>query len=214
MVDESMLGAMAPTREGLVAELRRHVSDDRVLAAIAAVPRDAFVPRERRRSAWANEALPIGGGPDDLPAARRRAHGRAARAAPRRPRARRGDGSGYHAAVLARLEAHVWSIERDAALSGRAAENLAAAGVSGVELVVGDGTLGHPPAAPYDAINVAASAQGDVPPALVEQLGPGGRLVIPVGERLVLVRREPDGTVRREDAGGVRFVPLVPGDAA
>jgi protein-L-isoaspartate(D-aspartate) O-methyltransferase len=80
-----------------------------------------------------------------------------------------------------------------------------------VTLIVGDGSRGHPPEAPYDAINVAAAARDRVPPALEEQLAPGGRLVAPVGQRLVAVRRGPDGDLRRVDAGGVRFVPLVEG---
>ncbi|HEX8208115.1 MAG TPA: protein-L-isoaspartate(D-aspartate) O-methyltransferase [Solirubrobacteraceae bacterium] len=202
---------MAPTRERLIAELRRNVADERVLGAIAAVPRDRFVPEDRRRSAWANEALPIGGG-QTISQPLVVAH--MAELLDVRPGERVldvGTGSGYHAALLATLGATVWSIERDAGLSAFAAANLAAAGIAGVTLVVGDGTHGHPPAAPYDAINVAASARDDVPPALVDQLAPGGRLVIPVGQRLIVVRRDARGSVTRRDAGGVRFVPLVPG---
>ncbi|HEV2061353.1 MAG TPA: protein-L-isoaspartate(D-aspartate) O-methyltransferase [Solirubrobacteraceae bacterium] len=200
---------MAPTRERLIAELRRHVADERVLDAIAAVPRDAFVPERRRRSAWANEALPIGGG-QTISQPLVVAHMAELLAiAPGERVLDVGTGSGYHAAILAWLGGRVWSVERDPELSEQAAANLAAAGVEGVELIVGDGTQGHPPAAPYDAVNVAASAREDVPPALVDQLAPGGRLVIPVRETLVLVRREPDGTLSRRHAGGVRFVPLV-----
>lgn len=202
---------MPPTRERLIAELRRHIADDRVLDAIAQVPRDVFVPPERRRSAWANEALPIGGG-QTISQPLVVAH--MAELLRIRPGYRVldvGTGSGYHAAVLARLGGRVWSIERDPALSRQAAVNLAAADIEGVELIVGDGTLGHPPAAPYDAVNVAASARDEVPAALVDQLGRGGRLVIPVGERLVLVSRDAEGRLRQADAGGVRFVPLVPG---
>ena len=202
---------MAPTRERLIAELRRHVDDERVLEAIATVPRDVFVPQRRRRSAWANEALPIGSG-QTISQPLVVAHMAELLAIRDSDRVLDvGTGSGYHAAVLVALGARVWSIERDPELSERAAANLAAAGVEGVDLVVGDGTLGHPEAAPYDAISVGASARDDVPPALVDQLAPGGRLVIPVGERLVLVRRGADGTISRRDAGGVRFVPLVPG---
>ena len=193
---------MAPTRERLIAELRPHVADDRVLDAIATVPRDVFVPRDRRRSAWANEALPIGRG-QTISQPLVVAHMCQLLAV--RPGTRVldvGTGSGYHAAVLAQLGGRVWSIERDPALSEQAAANLEAAGVKDVELVVGDGTRGHRAKAPYDAINVAASAREGIPQALIEQLAPGGRLVIPVGERLVLAR----------DAGGVRFVPLVAGD--
>ncbi len=125
-----------------------------------------------------------------------------------------GTGSGWHAALLAQLGGDVWSIERHPELSVRAAASLAAAGIRGVRLIVGDGSRGLPDSAPFDAINVAAAAEGDVPQALVEQLAPGGRLVAPVGDddrqRLVVVRRAADGTLTRADAGGVRFVPLVP----
>ncbi|HEX8121587.1 MAG TPA: protein-L-isoaspartate(D-aspartate) O-methyltransferase [Solirubrobacteraceae bacterium] len=209
---ESMLDRMPPTREGLIAELGLRVADARVLAAIAAVPRDLFVPPERRHAAWANEALPIGGG-QTISQPLVVAHMAELLAIREGDRVLDvGTGSGYHAAILARLGGRVWSIERDRTLSARAAENLATAGVEGVELVVGDGTRGHPPAAPYDAINVAASARDGVPDALVDQLAPGGRLVIPVGERLILIHRDRGGALHRRDAGGVRFVPLVPGD--
>ena len=201
---------MAPTREGLISELRRHVADERVLDAIAQVPRDLFVPSDRRRSAWANEALPIGAG-QTISQPLVVAHMSELLTIHDGDRVLDvGTGSGYHAAILARLGGRVWSIERDPGLSAQAARNLASAGIDGVELVVGDGTRGHPPAAPYDAINVAASARDGVPESLVDQLAPGGRLVIPVRERLVLVRRDADGALRRTDAGGVRFVPLVP----
>ena len=121
-----------------------------------------------------------------------------------------GTGSGYHAAVLARLVAHVWSVELHPGLSERAAGQLAAAGVANVTLLVGDGSLGHPDEAPYDAINVAA-AMPAIPPALPEQLVEGGRLVGPVGDdqRLVLLHREAGGVLRREQHERVRFVPLV-----
>ena len=104
-----------------------------------------------------------------------------------------GTGSGYHAAVLARLCGHVWSIERHAELSARAARSLAAAGVTNVTLLVGDGALGVPEAAPFDAINIAAAAVASVPAALEAQLADGGRLVAPVedgDQRLWFVRYE------------------------
>ena len=121
-----------------------------------------------------------------------------------------GTGSGYHAAVLAQLAEHVWSIERHPELSALAAGSLAAAGVRNVTLVLGDGAAGHPGAAPYDAINVAA-AMGVVPRALSDQLAPGGRLVGPVNsgdQRLVLLRRGSEG-LERSDHDRVRFVPLI-----
>ncbi len=182
-----------------------------MLAAVAAVPRDRFVPPELRERAWANEPLPIAAGQmisQPLVVARmcellelwEEEHVLDV-----------GTGSGYHAAVLAHLARHVWSIERHPELSRQAAANLAAAGVHNVTLVVGDGALGHPEAGPFQAINVAAAAPGAIPPALEAQLDEGGRLVAPVqdgDQRLVRVRRRGDGFERRE-LDPVRFVPLI-----
>lgn len=197
------------TRETLLATLRGQVDDERVLAAIGAVPRDAFVPAGEAHRAWVNEALPIAGG-QTISQPLVVAHMCALLDV--RPGDRVldvGTGSGYHAAVLAALGGRVWSIERDPELAAIAARQLAAAGVTDVELLTGDGTLGHPAAAPYDAINVAAAAADAVPPALEDQLAPGGRLVLPVDQTLVVVRREADGRLHRADAGRVRFVPLI-----
>ena len=204
-----------PRRDALLSELGRRVGDPRVLAAIAAVPRDAFVPAEVRDEAWENHPLPIGGGQtisQPLIVARMcellelRGDERVLDV---------GSGRGYHAAVLAQLAAEVVSVERDAGLSAHAREALAAAGVGNVTLVVGDGCEGHPPRAPYDAINVAA-ATPEIPPPLIEQLADGGRLVIPTGRRrqwLVRVRRRGD-SFERERLDEVRFVPLVAGAPA
>jgi protein-L-isoaspartate(D-aspartate) O-methyltransferase len=109
----------------------------------------------------------------------------------------------------------VVSVERHPALSASAADALREAGVDNVRLVVGDGALGFPPAAPFDAVNVAAACPGRVPPALEDQLGDGGRLVAPVADgdqHLVVVTRRGD-TISRRRVGAVRFVPLV-SDAA
>jgi protein-L-isoaspartate(D-aspartate) O-methyltransferase len=196
--------------ERLLAELRAHVDDPRVLAAIRAVPRDRFVPARLRDEAWDNVALPIGSGQtisQPLVVARM-CELLALRGGERVLDI--GTGSGYHAAVLARLVAHVWSVELHPELSERAAEALAAAGTANVTLLVGDGSLGHPAEAPYDAINVAA-AMSAIPPALPEQLAEGGRLVGPVGDdqRLVLLQRGAGSELHRELHERVRFVPLV-----
>ncbi len=205
---------MASSAEILVELLRPHVRDPRVLAAIREVPRDAFVPHALQAEAWANRPLPIGEGQtisQPLIVARMCAllelegEERVLDV---------GTGSGYHAALLARLAAEVVSVERHASLARSAAERLAALGIHNVEVRTGDGALGAPDSAPFDAINVAAAAaDGTVPVALEEQLAPGGRLIAPVGgrhQRLVLVRRSHDGgTLRRRRLEGVRFVPLV-----
>jgi protein-L-isoaspartate(D-aspartate) O-methyltransferase len=197
------------TREELISTLRRHVRDERVLDAIAAVPRDLFVDPAHAKRAWSNEALPIGGG-QTISQPLVVAH--MCELLDVRPGMRVldvGTGSGYHAAVLATLGGRVVTVERDPVLSDWAARNLRDAGIDGVTLFVGDGSRGYPDGAPYDAINVAASARGEIPPALPEQLGRQGRLVLPVGDELVLVRRRRDGTLERHGAGAVRFVPLI-----
>jgi protein-L-isoaspartate(D-aspartate) O-methyltransferase len=196
----------------LLAELRKHVHDERVLEAIRSVPRDRFVPPELRGDAWENVPLPIGEGQtisQPLVVARM------CELLALRPTDRVldiGTGSGWHAAVLARLAAYVWSMEVYPALSRAAGEVLAECGIDNVELIIGDGSAGLPWQAPFDAINVAAAAGGRVPPALLEQLALGGRLVAPVGDsdqRLVLATRDPAGAVSVTELERVRFVPLV-----
>ena len=122
-----------------------------------------------------------------------------------------GSGSGYQAALLAGLAGTVISIERLEGVAEQARENLARAGVTGVRIVVGDGTEGYPPEAPYDAIIVTAASPG-VPEPLIEQLAEGGRLIAPIGPRdcqdlVKLVKRE--GKVETIPLGGVCFVPLI-----
>jgi protein-L-isoaspartate(D-aspartate) O-methyltransferase len=198
----------------LIDQLRPYVASERVLAAIAGVPRECFVPAPLRDRAYENRALAIGCGQtisQPLVVARM-----SELLAPL-PDARVldvGTGSGYHAAVLARLAGHVWSIERHRRLSRRAERNLAAAGVENVTLVVGDGTRGLPECAPFDAINVAAAGNAEALAELEAQLAPGGRLIAPVTEplqRLSLTRRGEAG-LERELLEEVRFVPLVSGD--
>ena len=195
----------------LIAELRGYIADPRVLDAVAAVPRELFVPPSARDRAYENCALGIGGGQtisQPLVVARMtellelRREDRVLDV---------GTGSGYHAAVLARLAARVWSIERREGLSRYAEDNLRAARIANVVLVVGDGTRGLPEQAPFDAINVAAAGTPEALTDLEAQLAPGGRLVAPVDrgrQRLALIRRTPRG-LERALLEEVRFVPLV-----
>lgn len=200
-------------RARLLDGLRRVIDDDRVLDAVGAVPRDAFVPDALREAAWDDRALPIG---CDQTISQPYVVARMCELLELRGGERVldvGTGSGYHAAVLAAMGAEVWSIERHAPLTEAAAAALERAGITGIHLVVGDGCAGLPDHAPYDAINVAAAADRlEDLDALRAQLAPGGRLVAPVGgadQRLVVVRREGPGWVST-DADPVRFVPLVP----
>jgi len=195
----------------LVDELRPYVRDERVLAAIERTPREAFVPPDLRAHAYDNTALGIGYGQtisQPLVVARM------TELLELRPGDRVldvGTGSGYHAAIIASLAGHVWSVERHADLSRAAAEALARAGVENVTLLVGDGSLGLPEEAPFDAINVAAAGGREALLTLEGQLALGGRLVAPVigrRQRLAVARRESD-RVRWRELEEVRFVPLV-----
>jgi protein-L-isoaspartate(D-aspartate) O-methyltransferase len=196
----------------LIEQLRQYVSDERVLEAMRSVPRDLFVPAELAGEAWDNVPLPIGAGQtisQPLVVARMleqlqlRGGERILDV---------GTGSGYHAALLARLGSHVWSVERHRDLSDQAKRNLEKAEIYNVTLIVGDGARGLPETAPFDAINVAAAAGHDIPQALLDQLGRGGRLIVPVqtgDQRLWLVHHTPGGRFERQGLERVRFVPLV-----
>jgi protein-L-isoaspartate(D-aspartate) O-methyltransferase len=199
---------MDRAEQALYERLRRAGVSGRVLRAIAEVPRSAFAPPDAGVRAWADEPLPL---PAGQTVSQPYVVGRMCDLLELRGDERVldvGTGSGWHAAVLSRLSRHVWSIERHAVLTRLAAEHLRAVGVGNVTLLVGDGAAGVPEAAPFDAINVAAASRGRVPPSLEAQLADGGRLVAPVDDRLVRVRREGDELVR-ERLDPVRFVPLV-----
>ena len=189
---------------------RRGIRDERVLAALERVPREQFVPEDKRRQAYDDAALPIGFGQTiSQPYMVALICELLALAGGERV-LDVGTGSGYQAAVLAELAAEVITIERVPELAERAQAALAAAGYTHVDVHVGDGTLGVPECAPYAAIAVAAAAPS-VPGTLYAQLEQGGRLVVPVGvgwQRLELVVRTPEGPVVH---GSVpcRFVPLV-----
>lgn len=206
-----MPGLALSGSEGLLALLRRYVSDERVLAAIAAVPRELFVTAALRGGVWQNRPLPIGHGQtisQPLIVARMC---EALQLTGDERILDIGSGSGYHAAILARLGRSVVSIERNPALSELARRNLAAAHIENVTLVVDDGAKGYAARAPYDAINVAAAASSGLPKALLEQLTRGGRLIAPIEhdrtQRLILTRATEAGP-QYSDLGPVRFVPL------
>lgn len=198
--------------QALSRRLRVAVADERVLDAIASVPRELFVGDAEYHRAYENVALPIDCGQT---ISQPIVVARMLELLELEPQDRVldvGTGSGYHAALLARLVDQVWTIERHPELSTRAHATLSELGVTNVTCVVGDGWEGLPAQAPFDGINVAAAAETP-PPALVDQLAPGGRLVGPVGGRkqyLVRVRQNDGGPVA-ERFDPVRFVPLVRG---
>jgi len=199
-------------RTRLVETLRRKgVRNLSVLRAIQMVPRHLFVPESVRHRAYDDVALPIGSGQTiSQPYVQARYLELIGLTGQEKVR-EIGTGSGYQAALLALVASMVFSVERIAALAQSARATLAAAGIRNVTVLVGDGTLGWRPFAPYDAILVSA-ASPEVPAPLVEQLVPGGRMVIPLGDRasqtLTLVERHGDG-VRTSTVADVRFVPLV-----
>ena len=189
----------------------RDVADERVLEAMARVPRERFVPAELRGRAYEDAALPIGHGQTiSQPYMVARICEELALHGSERV-LDVGTGSGYQAAVLAELAREVHTIERIAELAELARANLAAAGVENVAVHVGDGTLGLPEHAPFQAIAVAAAAP-EPPPSLYDQLTFGGRLVVPVGRRsgqeLLVVVRTPEGPAVLRSVP-CRFVPLV-----
>ena len=189
----------------------RGVRDERVLAAIRAVPRHLFVPAYLAGSAYHDTPLAIGQGQTISQPYIVALMTELLELAGDERVLEIGTGSGYQAAVLAQLAAEVITVERFPSLAQEARERLARLGYDNVQIEVGDGSLGWPEGAPYDAIIVTA-ASPEMPEPLPDQLAGGGRLVVPVGPRwtqhLVRVRRE-GGTFQRETMIGVAFVPLI-----
>jgi protein-L-isoaspartate(D-aspartate) O-methyltransferase len=205
---------MSPDRHGLVdRQLRRRgIRDERVLEAMERVPRELFVPPDLRGHAYDDAALPIGGGQtiSQPYMVARIAEELGLRGSERVLDV--GTGSGYQAAVLAELADEVHSIERIPELAQQARETLDAAGYGDrVHVHVGDGTVGLPEHAPYEAIAVAAAAP-EMPQSLYDQLAERGRLVVPVGPRyeqfLQVIVRSPEGPAVLRTVP-CRFVPLV-----
>jgi protein-L-isoaspartate(D-aspartate) O-methyltransferase len=189
------------------------ITDARVLDAFRAVPREAFVRDELAELAYEDIPLPIGHGQTIsqpyIVALTIQALGLTGEERVLEV----GTGSGYSAAILSLLVREVYSMERIAALADAAKARLARLGFANVHVTTGDGSLGCPEHAPYDAIAVAASGPG-APPALIEQLSVGGRLVMPVGpdepgQILVRITRESETNLREEPLAAVSFVPLI-----
>lgn len=202
-------------RERMVARVREQgVRDQRVLGAMAQVPRHQFVDTALSSRAYEDSALPIGHGQtisQPYIVARTIELAIAGVARPEQMSVLEvGTGCGYAAAVLAQVVGQVYSIERVRALHDLARNNLRPLRLSNLHLVFGDGFAGLPAQAPFDAI-VAAAAGAEVPPAWLEQLKPEGAIVAPVGieiQHIVVVRRDPAGRVLRKVEEEVRFVPL------
>ena len=189
--------------------------DPAVMAAIDRVPRHEFVPEEVRSSAYANRPLPIGHGQTISQPYIVALMTHLLRVESGARALEIGTGSGYQAAVLAEMGAQVHTIEIVEPLAEQATGRLARLGYEGVRTRLGDGYYGWPESAPFDAIIVTAAA-GHVPPPLVEQIAPGGVMVIPVGEQfsvqtLLLVRKRANGEVSVRQILPVRFVPLTGG---
>lgn len=195
---------------------RRGVTDARVLDAMRRVAREAFVPEGLRGEAYADGPLPIGEGQTISQPYIVAVMAEALALRGDETVLEVGTGSGYAAAVLAHLAREIHTIERIASLAQRARSTLASLGYYRVHVIEGDGTLGWPQAAPYDAIVVTAAGPR-VPDALLAQLKPGGRIVMPVGpvsseQKLVRLTRSASDGYEVEDLGPVRFVPLIGAD--
>jgi protein-L-isoaspartate(D-aspartate) O-methyltransferase len=191
---------------------RRGIADARVLAAMSAVPRDLFVEPEDTAAAYEDRPLRIGSGQTISQPYVVAWMAEALKLGPRDAVLEIGTGSGYAAAVLAKLAMRVDTIERHQALCDSARERLHRLGITNVEVRCGDGTLGLPEHAPFAAI-VAAAAGPAVPRTLIDQLAVGGRLVMPVGtqdrQQLVRVTRTSPTEIWQESLGAVQFVPLI-----
>jgi protein-L-isoaspartate(D-aspartate) O-methyltransferase len=191
---------------------RRGIHDERLLAAMYKVPRHEFVARQSWGEAYADHPVPIGEQQTTSQPYMIAAMIQEAQLKPEDRVLEIGAGSGYQTALLAELASQVFAVERFSSLAESARQTLERLSYRNVKIVAGDGSLGLPEAAPYDAIIVSAAAPS-VPPALIEQLAPGGRLLIPVGDAnqqfLQLVQRDQQGNIRVQTLEGCRFVPLI-----
>jgi len=218
-VDDSYVAKRAAMIEEIAGDVRagygnleKEALDENVIDALGSVPRHEFVPRNMRDAAYENRPLPIGHGqtisqPYIVAIMTNLLHvGKSDRVL------EIGTGSGYQIAVLAELVKKAYSIEIIEPLGKQAKERLQHLGYENIELKIGDGYYGWPEEAPFDAIMVTAAAS-HIPPPLIKQLKPGGRMLIPVGSRfmvqeLLLVQKSPSGEVSTRQLLPVAFVPL------
>ena len=197
---------------------KRGIQDTRVLRALETVPRERFVEAGQQDLAFADQALPICCGQTISQPYVVAAMTEALEVGPHHRVLEIGTGSGYQAAILARLAWEVVSIERYRTLAEMARARLAALGLNNVTVTVGDGTKGDPERAPFDRIIVTA-ATPEIPPPLLDQLAPDGILIAPVGptggvQQLKRLHKKEDGAIEERTLMAVRFVPLIPGQAA
>jgi protein-L-isoaspartate(D-aspartate) O-methyltransferase len=205
----------AAEREAMIERhlVKRGIREQTIVEAFRQVPREAFIGPEYAHLAYGDHPLPIEAGQTISQPYIVALMIQAAEIGERDVVLEVGAGSGYAAAVIGRIAAKVVGIERQHDLVQVAAERLRRLGFDNIEIVEGDGTKGCPDQAPFDAILAAASGS-HVPRPLVEQLAPGGRLVMPIGDpgwvqELVKVTKQDDGILKQENLGGVRFVPLI-----
>jgi protein-L-isoaspartate(D-aspartate) O-methyltransferase len=191
---------------------QRGIRDERLLAAMSKVPRHEFVSQHNWNEAYADHPVPIAEKQTTSQPYMIAAMVQAAQIKPEDRVLEIGAGSGYQTALLAELASQVFAVERYASLAETAQKTLESLGYRNAKIVTGDGSLGLPEAAPFDAIIVSAAAPR-IPPALRDQLAIGGRLLVPVGESeqqvLELVQRNADGTMSVRTLEGCRFVPLI-----
>lgn len=192
---------------------RKGIKNKRVLKAMRAVPREAFVSPDLAEVAYEDRPLPIGDGQTISQPYIVALMTEAMQPKPGDTMLEIGSGSGYAAAVLSRIVKKVYTVERNPALAKLAREHLASLGYDNVAVLCGDGTLGWPEHAPFDAIVVTAGGPR-VPASLVRQLAVGGRLIIPVGsdvhmQKLMRITRVGEDDTETENLGAVRFVPLI-----